>query len=266
MTPFFTIKVKHKGDEDYRSLALVNNQYFNLIDISGLTDSAATLFTSESAVSDGDVITGKRYKAKDIAIILEPIGDVETRLRYLMGFLDTEYAIRVEWNKNGDVVFIEGGLEKISASRFTNRTLVTVSLHCANSFWTADVGRTRNMVAGAAGIYCPNIGDRVVYPVITITANGGTVVKPKLINETTGDYIEVDVTIASGKSLVIDCRKGHRSILNDGVQAIQHWTNGSSWFPIGPNANSITNNHVVITAQSGAASASVKLEYNEVYI
>lgn len=81
-----------------------------------------------------------------------------------------------------------------------------------------------------------NIGDVAVYP-ISINING-PVNSPKITNTTTGDYIQVNVNLAtSSNNLVIAYDKDTLSVELDGVSVLNQVTSGSSYFKIPPGSN-----------------------------
>lgn len=81
-----------------------------------------------------------------------------------------------------------------------------------------------------------NDGDLSVYPLgINIF---GPVNKPKITNTTTGEYIEIDVNLASvSNHLTIQYDKDSLIVDLDGVSVIKKITSGSSYFKIRPESN-----------------------------
>lgn len=71
-----------------------------------------------------------------------------------------------------------------------------------------------------------NDGDMPAAPVITIT--GPTAASPKVTYSATGEYIEIDDTLAGGEVYVIDCSKA--TVEKDGVNAYGNLAAGSNFF------------------------------------
>lgn len=64
-----------------------------------------------------------------------------------------------------------------------------------------------------------NAGDCDVGGLITFRAKSGTVVNPRVFNATTGEFIEIDITVKQGDRLSIDTRFGHESVTHYDVDA-----------------------------------------------
>lgn len=84
-----------------------------------------------------------------------------------------------------------------------------------------------------------NDGDVPVYPVgINIY---GPVSNPRITNEATGEYIQVDTNLAtSSNNLSIAYDKDTLSILTDGVSSFSSLSSGSTLFKLQPGSNPIT--------------------------
>ena len=81
-----------------------------------------------------------------------------------------------------------------------------------------------------------NVGDLPVYP-IGITING-PVNAPKITNTTTGEYIQVNVNLATSSNvLTIVYDKDSLAVEKDGVSVINSVTSGSTYFKIQPGSN-----------------------------
>ncbi len=73
-----------------------------------------------------------------------------------------------------------------------------------------------------------NDGDMPAYPVITIT--GPTAANPKVLYSQTGEYIQLDTTIASGHVVTIDCKKA--TITDNGTNIYSYKNAGSTFFDL----------------------------------
>lgn len=81
-----------------------------------------------------------------------------------------------------------------------------------------------------------NLGDLPVYP-ISINIHGPVNI-PKIINTTTGEYLEVSVNLATGSNeLVFSYDKDSLSVLLDGVNVTKQVTSASTFFKIPPGSN-----------------------------
>lgn len=99
-----------------------------------------------------------------------------------------------------------------------------------------------------------NDGDMPSYPVITIT--GPTNASPKITNVETGEYMEINDTLAGGEVYVIDCKKA--TILKDNVNAYGNKTSGSTFFDLNSGAVSLQQDNL-------GASGVAAIEYRDAW-
>lgn len=100
-----------------------------------------------------------------------------------------------------------------------------------------------------------NAGDLETYPSITIN---GPINRPKLTNTTSGEYIEVDVNLATtGDSLIIIYDQDTVSIAQAGISKFNKLTSGSTLFKIKPGTNDFT-----LTGSTVGSGAYASLSFN----
>lgn len=104
-----------------------------------------------------------------------------------------------------------------------------------------------------------NSGDLPTYPVsITVV---GPVNKPKISNVTTGEYIEVDVNLASSSNILrINYDKDSLSVEVDGVSVLDEVSESSTYFKIQPGGNDIS-----LTGLSIGSGAYVELTFRDAW-
>jgi len=80
-----------------------------------------------------------------------------------------------------------------------------------------------------------NAGDAVAYPLITLD---GPLTNPRITNSTVGRFLQLNLTINTGSSVVIDMR--NKTIVQGGTtNRINAMTSTSKWWWIDPGANTI---------------------------
>ena len=82
-----------------------------------------------------------------------------------------------------------------------------------------------------------NNGNTTTYPTITIT---GPAVNPKIINASTGQYLQINYNMSATDTLVIDT--DFRTVTLDGVARRSILSNSSSWFGAAPGTSFYTFN------------------------
>lgn len=148
--------------------------------------------------------------------------------------------------------------------------VVTVELECADPLWyDNDIASVSGLTLaeGVGGLTWPltwplnwgtytsgsfiatNNGSRTTYPTITFT---GPLTTPRLTNETSGLYLEFDLTVASGETLVVDTGTARTVLLNGVSNRYYTLTAGSTWFGLAPG-----NDQIRFSASAGAGTATV---------
>ncbi len=109
--------------------------------------------------------------------------------------------------------------------------------------------------AGAAtSITLNNVGDFETFPSIVIN---GPIAKPKIVNVTTGEYMEFNLTLnSSSDNLVITTDQDTLSITNNGVNCYGLMTAGSNIFRVQPGLTTFT-----LSGQSVGAGAQASVSF-----
>lgn len=104
-----------------------------------------------------------------------------------------------------------------------------------------------------------NIGDSPVYPV-SINING-PVNSPQITNTTTGEFLRVNVNLATAaNSLIIAYDKDTLSVLLDGISVINQVTSDSTYFKIPPGSNIFS-----LTGSSISSDARAVISFHDGY-
>lgn len=105
--------------------------------------------------------------------------------------------------------------------------------------------------------YATNGGTIDTYPLITLN---GSLTNPIIHNVTLGKFIQLQMTINNGSSVVIDMR--NKTIVQGGVTSqISKMTDASDWWYLQPGANEIS----LVTSIAGEA-GSAQLVWNDAYV
>ena len=91
--------------------------------------------------------------------------------------------------------------------------------------------------AGSSSGTLTNAGDFPTFPVIQIF---GPISKPRFTNLTTGEYIELQLTLATGAAAVITYDQSTASITANGANAYNFLTTGSNLFKVYPGTSTFT--------------------------
>lgn len=269
----FTLSVKNAAGTTYE-LTHDPDRYF-VIDVDGLAPMPITLGMSEGNF-DGALLTSAKASARNIVITLVLNGDIETNRQRVYKIFPLKKACTVFFANKNRSVKIPAYVETIEDNFFAAREKIQISLLCPSAWFegadSIDFVPSYTVplfsapfsieqgdpipVSEAADhptVLIPNTGDTECGMVITASF-AGAVIGFKITNETTGDYIGITNTFASGNKLTIDTRRGQLSASCNGANFIGKITSGSKWIklPVGVN-------RIGVTADSGVDNATVTL-------
>lgn len=104
---------------------------------------------------------------------------------------------------------------------------------------------------------CNNIGTLPSYPATTVVT--GPINNPRITNQATGEFIEVDVNLGSGTdTLNITYDKDTLDVNLNGVNVVQKVTTDSTYFKIHPGTNTI-----VLSGSSVSAGANAQVDFRD---
>jgi phage-related protein len=202
----------------------VNGQFYGprLITISGFFKHG----TCDDHEAARDALNDALPIGEDLETIIERFSGTEGRLTtrvldlqmpLLTGGKQSDYKIDLF---AGDPNFYLGDEIELTIPRFVGGGVVLPVILPAT------------LAAGSGITTANNDGTAVVYPVITIT---GSATNPKITKFSTGEKVEVSLTMSGGDELVIDL-KNHTITLNGG-SVLNLRTSDSDWFGLDIGAN-----------------------------
>lgn len=268
-------------------LPLWNSEYFIVSNVDGMTAANVSVASNTVYSMDGDKITNMQTQPREIVIDLtiKQGVSVEAAKEYIFKYIKPKQAATLlltydlsgaERNKA-----ISGKIRQITMPRFTENVVMQIFLYCSQPYWedaefivkyisdilnlhhfkitwseplpmgVYDLTRTREFI---------NEGDAAVGMIVTITALG-SVVKPALYNNITGEYIGIDDTLAAGDEVVINTIRGQKSITKNGVNVLSKLLAGSTWLQL-----DVGSNVFLIDADSGASDMYFTLIFKQAYV
>ena len=266
------------------AMPLLNNQYFNLIEISGFTLAQSDIASVTVPFVDGDTVTNVQTKARTVTLYLKlkQAAGVETAKRYIMQFVKLKKEGAIQLEQDGRKIELVGIVESIDLPRFQAGCTMAVTLHCSQPYWrdidyvVKQISAYNNLhhfaisfpSAGIPfGVYdidqtqdFENTGDVDTGVIITVIALD-TVVNPKIINTHTGKFIGVNDTLYANESVEISTIKGHKTITKDGENIIDKIMSGSTFLQLSAGLNEFT-----IEADSGVNDLYFTLVYKQLYV
>lgn len=264
-------------------MSLLHNDYFNVIDITGLTvinnDVAAVVVPQ----MDGDVVNNVQAQPRDVTIYLrlKQSAGVQRAQRYVMQYVKPKLTGTLHMVRDDLDIKLEGIVTAVDLPRFTQGCTMAITLYCSMPYWE-DVSAVQAELSTiinlhhfpisfpAEGVpfgeydndlsqHLNNTGDVATGMIITLIATG-EVVNPKL-TATDGQFIGITDTLQVNDEVIINTVKGKKSITKNGTDILNKIAEGSHFLQLQTGDNKFT-----ISADEGVNNMYFTLEYKRLYI
>ena len=118
-------------------LPLVDNPLFDLIDVVGLTKASTSISSAVIGGVDGDTVNNVQAMPRPIIAYLQIKSgvNVEDAKRAILKIVKLKQRGGLIWTQNERTVEIYGIVEDVEMPRYTNKTVMQITLHCEQPFW-----------------------------------------------------------------------------------------------------------------------------------
>jgi hypothetical protein len=245
-----------------KTLEIGKGTPYRLLEVEGLESSDFEVTTSENATYDGSTIVGSRIQERPIPFTAEYIaldGQEELRRQELISFFNPRHPVKLSVDYCGVKRWINASVRSFKDGRknLYEPLSFLVILLCPDPFFrgedfhenmagkfplfTSNFAIPSNGVAFAMRIFkqettFTNNGHNSCGLVLTFAANRGTVVNPKFMNLTTGEFIRILVTMELGDILTVNTNRGQTRIELNGVNISNKKDRASRYFMINQGA------------------------------
>lgn len=268
---------------DGAAMPLFSNDYFNLIDITGLTTLNSNVASVVVPYMDGDVVNSVQAQPREptLYLRLKQSAGIQAAERYVMKYVKPKLPGTLHIVRDDMDIRLEGIVTAVDLPRFTQGCTMAVTLHCAMPYWVdsepvqAEISPIINMhhfpvsfpeegiVLGTfdndLSQHLVNRGDVGTGMKITMIATG-EVVNPRLTAED-GRFIGINDTLQENDEVIINTVKGEKSITKNGVDILNKIAEGSHFLQLQTGDNRFT-----ISADEGVNNIYFTLEYKRLYI
>ena len=147
-------------------LPLVNNKYFSFT-ADGLTVANTSLSSNVVGGVDGDSVNNVQAQPRGIILYLEIKSgvDVEEAKREILKVVKLKQYGALIWEYKQRTVTISGIVESVEMPRFTNKSIMQISLYCSKPFWE-DVNYIVSQISEAVDLhyFTENNADMLYFP------------------------------------------------------------------------------------------------------
>lgn len=247
---------------------------FFLSSVDGLSNLTSTLDVRPTAQIDGGIYTGEIVQPRNIVLNILIYRDLERKRNRILSFFLPRSTGTLTYT--GDMVSrkIDYRVESINIpDSNVPYKIITVSLICPDPYFRDVDEFSKNMAGKTPLLTAPfvllphgsalsalvlkheaaiiNEGVKSTGMVITFLAKG-EVVNPRLDNLTTGEYIQVNVTMSQGQRLIVNTNRGNKRITLDGANISNKKDRMSTFVQLIPGENILK-----YSAQSGQTNLDV---------
>jgi hypothetical protein len=205
-------------------------------DVTGLAEIENEIYSINSMGQDGDTYIGSRIKARDIGIagyinLRDGVLMREYRRR-LNHVINPKYTVTVKYEYGDFVRVIDGRVESVQFGKRKILQPFALEISCLNPFWRKTY-KTRDDVASWLGSFqfpvkiTPTwkMGYRQPSYIVNVENQGdvetgikiefralGVVEVPKLLNVNTGEFIQINMTMAAGDVITVNTGYGEKDV------------------------------------------------------
>lgn len=236
------------------------NSVYQILTVDGLEDLPDLRVQDDNRGYQDGMFTGRDFlSGRTIVIKMFVFGDVNNSMMKNLNALQTVLTPQQQGTgtlqfklPNNSEQFINARVRRrsvqINSDYSVGRAVATYEFFCPDPRYyditqrsaniaasSAIVGRTYNRVynmlygGGSTFGLITNSGWTTTYPIITIT---GPCINPKVIDQSTGQFLEIDYTLAVSDTIVLNTDL--KTVQLNGVNRRALLTNASSWFAAPP--------------------------------
>lgn len=207
---------------------------YDILSIDGLTSPDTNINTSSLYYTDGCLVNSMRAEKRNIVINLNIKPPIETNRLELYKFFACKAKITLYWTNDSRNVYTTGIVEKFEANLFDKVQQPQISIICPQPYFTSTtedvIGFTdsESLFEFPFSISWPpgkaisegkgrisqlvDVGEATTGIIIKISAVGGAVTNPTVMNRTTGDTFTISYTMSDSQQIVVNSNVGEKSI------------------------------------------------------
>lgn len=258
----YTLIVQNpKGEQ----MHLTGSDKYDVLDVSGLNPSPATINTSSIVGVDGSRYNSSRIEERNIVITLNIKTPIEENRINLYRYFQVKRYVKLYYQNDHRDVYIEGYVETFENNPFTQLQQPQISIICPDPFWKSNSEINVNFSNPLALFEFPfsistdgiefsriekittttiDMGEVASGAVIEFYATSNQILNPKFINLTTNEFFGVNFDMYLGDRIIINTKHGEKSVVlvRDGVtrNIMSDRMDGSKWITFESGVNDIS--------------------------
>lgn len=221
-------------------LNLTGNPAYTVTEVAGLGSLTADVNTAKNANYDGTTFKGSSVQERNIVIEFSIEEPVEENRIALYKFFAVKRRITLEVQNGTRAATIDGYVESFEIEMFNKKEMAQASIICPSPFFKSKTVYTKSLYIGQGNVVITNGDAPCGAKIRLMPAAGKVVVDPVIRNQTTGGKMAFNVTVRDGHELTVNTVDGEKSIMLDGVNAINALIlSESEWITLAQGGNTI---------------------------
>jgi hypothetical protein len=224
---------------------------YRVHEVWGVSDIKTTVQTQKAPFQDGETFIDALLDVRQIGIRLTVTADSQNDLqdarRNLIRLLNPKKGEGIFrcLTEEGDAYSIAAipdnspaAMGKLGEGEAVKQQVFSLNWLACDPLWYS----AAQIVTLSASFTANNAGDETTPIELMIEADGADVVKPKITNTDTGEYIELDYTIADGEEVYINTDFGKKEItlVSDDTNLFNKLTSASTMFSLPAGTSNLT--------------------------
>lgn len=282
----YEAKIENSGGE---ILSLTGNENrWQLFDISGLDPPKATVNLTNLAGMDGALFNSAKVSTRNLVISLKITGDIEANRLELYRFFRPKHQCVFYFKNTRRDVKIEGVVESVECTQFTNKEIMQASILCPASYFQDIEEIIADMSDSSAGFVFPfsiDINEPIPFSEYTIGKQTSVINtsetdvgvlfevfflaaanKIVIVNVGTGETMEANYSFLPGDTLKISTGTGNKKVtlVRGGVarNLFLALSDDSVFLQLEPGNNTFS---YLVDDGTNDQNATVTLRYRELY-
>lgn len=232
---------------------------FTITEIDGLDPPEAEINTSEIALIDGAKFNSSKLETRQVNIAFAIEYSAPYNRTQIYKVLKSKQYIKIYYKGDYRDVYCEGYIKDINISYFEMKQIATVEILCPDPYLRAadEIVTEMTNIIGAfhfpfaststpellfsylqegQAVYVENGGDVECGLIFEVFARDDLYSSFKIWNAETNEFFGLKTGIPSGNTVIIDTRRGHKSVLEYGGTNVNNLISlveeGSTWFQL----------------------------------
>lgn len=204
--------------------SLSDSKAFDILTVTGLNPSTATINTSQSATGQGTIYSNSKLNQRNIVVTLNLRKPIETNRWKMYEIFQSGEKLRFYFSLGWRIVYIDGYVESIEFTQFDKTQRPVISIICPSPFFVNGKSIKEDFITKGLRIYNDGVkvGARFTLKILD------AVTDPAIINTITGEKFVIEGNFLKNDVLTINSNESVKTLTLTRNGVIQNWLGNAS--------------------------------------